>query len=42
MNEKIAKKGIAIITAKKEEKPKFIIVFINNHCTTQTNNTKKT
>ena len=42
MNEKIDKKGIAMITAKKEEKPKFIIVFINNHCTTHTNNTKRT
>ena len=41
MNEKIAKKGIAIITAKQEEKPKAIIVFINNHCTAQANNTKR-
>ena len=29
MNEKIDRKGMAIITAKKEEKPKAIIVFIN-------------
>ena len=41
MNEKIDKKGIAMITAKKEEKPKAIIVFINNHCTAQANNTKR-
>ena len=41
MNEKSARKGIAIITAKKEEKPRIIIVFINNHCTTQTNNPKR-
>ena len=31
MNEKIAKKGVATITASKEEKPKFTNVFINNH-----------
>ena len=41
MNEKIDRKGMAIITAKKEEKPKAIIVFINNHCTAQANNTKR-
>lgn len=41
MNEKIDRKGMAIITAKKEEKPKAIIVFINNHCIAQANNTKR-
>ena len=41
MNDKIAKKGIAIITANIGENPRPIIVFNNNHCIPQLNITKR-